>query len=570
MKKKTLYLNRTVIWGMMIGYIALMLLLLCMDWYLISDYQRENRESGQAALDAYIERTQAAMDSVEGIIREIYLYDLNFDILSTTRDEMRAFSCTYDLMKSLQNRMMTDESLHGAYLYFSGGANSRYQVDLTHIRDEDAGVYNRVLESYINDNSMERQYSCVSVNENPCLAVFYKKGNATLFGMHSVMDVQTSIQERLGKPVETFLVDRYVLLTGNPETADKLHLKQLAQQYTDRYTGRCRDTYIYGRRLENTDLWFFMTVDFNFWSIMNIPQALLLLAALGSVLVVARLLIFMRREFVYPLRQLTQTMNYIRKDKSYKIPDRSFRFHELAEVNETLGMMVYELEKQKTRTYEEIIERQKATMQYLQLQLKPHFYLNGLKTLNALAMENKIELMQELIMNLSEHLRYLLQSERETIPLCKEIDFVKNYVNLQKHVTGRLVECEIESDPQVLRFTVPVLCIQTFVENSIKYARFGSMNVTLKIRVSAVSLSLGEQHFLDLTVADNGQGYDEKILEEINGDPKQGTRSIGINNIKRRCLMIYGDKAEYNFYNDSGAVSELIIPEVENSEYING
>lgn len=57
------------------------------------------------------------------------------------------------------------------------------------------------------------------------------------------------------------------------------------------------------------------------------------------------------------------------------------------------------------------------------------------------------------------------------------------------------MECEIESDPQVLRFTVPVLCIQTFVENSIKYARFGSMNVTLKIRVSAVSLSLGGAAF---------------------------------------------------------------------------
>lgn len=86
---------------MMIGYISLMLLLLCMDWYLISNYQRENRERGQAALDDYIERTQEAMDSVEGIIREIYLYDLNFDILSFTGDEMQAFSCTYDLMKSL-------------------------------------------------------------------------------------------------------------------------------------------------------------------------------------------------------------------------------------------------------------------------------------------------------------------------------------------------------------------------------------------------------------------------------------------------------------------------------------
>ena len=80
------------------------------------------------------------------------------------------------------------------------------------------------------------------------------------------------------------MVDRHMLLTGSPETADKLHLEQLTQQYTDRYMGRCADNYIYGRRLENTDLWFFMTVDFNFWSIMNIPQALLLLAVLGSVI----------------------------------------------------------------------------------------------------------------------------------------------------------------------------------------------------------------------------------------------------------------------------------------------
>ena len=60
-------------------------------------------------------------------------------------------------------------------------------------------------------------------------------------------------------------------------------------------------------------------------------------------------------------------------------------------------------------------------MQYLQLQLKPHFYLNGLKTVNALAMAHEDEKIQELVLNLSEHLRYLLRAEQETVPLSREL-----------------------------------------------------------------------------------------------------------------------------------------------------
>ena len=59
-------------------------------------------------------------------------------------------------------------------------------------------------------------------------------------------------------------------------------------------------------------------------------------------------------------------------------------FEELEQVNETLEVMVSEIKKQKLLFYEQTIEKQKAQLQYLQLQLKPHFYLNGLKTLNVL------------------------------------------------------------------------------------------------------------------------------------------------------------------------------------------
>ena len=66
--------------------------------------------------------------------------------------------------------------------------------------------------------------------------------------------------------------------------------------------------------------------------------------------------------------------------------------------------MVSEIEKQKMLSYEETIEKQKAQMQYLQLQLKPHFYLNGLKTLNALTLARDWEKSQELILHISEQM----------------------------------------------------------------------------------------------------------------------------------------------------------------------
>lgn len=44
--------------------------------------------------------------------------------------------------------------------------------------------------------------------------------------------------------------------------------------------------------------------------------------------------------------------------------------------------------------------------------------------------------------------------------------------------------------------------------------------------------------------------------------PRREYAVWGINNLKRRCALIYEGKAEYNFYNGSGAVSELILPGV--------
>ena len=602
-RKKVLYLNRTVIWMTMIGYISLMILLLFMDWYLIGEYQRENRERGANVLQSYMDKTEEAMGSVEGILREVYLYDADFtrladddfirvieaelekemeedktlvfnseaerEALVKVRREAAEFDCTYRLTQNLRNRLSIDESLHGYYLFYRNFERCYYGVDLENIKATQSRTLQRTLkDTYAGGQKIPRNWTVInSGDENLCLIVFYQKGAATLFGAHSLENAVNSMSENMGKSVDVYFVqDGFAL--NDEQQVESLGLSRITQDFSEIYSGRIKNRYVYGQRLKNTGLWIFMSVNYNIWSIMNLPQMLLLLAAVASVFCVVGLLLFMKKELVYPLRQLTDSMNHIRVDSDYEIPQRSFRFRELQEVNDTLSIMIKEIEKQKMRTYEEIIEKQKATMQYLQLQLKPHFYLNGLKTLNALAMENKTDKMQELILSLSAHMRYLLQTERETIPLFMELEFVENYVNLQKHVTGRRVECHIHMDEDVRTWIVPVLCVQTFVENSIKYVKFGSMNVLLEIEINTVLLSTEDGRFLDLTVSDNGQGYPENILEEINGDSTKGSRSVGINNIKRRCRILYGDTVEYLFYNHDGAVSEIILPEVEANESV--
>ncbi|MDO4283882.1 MAG: histidine kinase [Eubacteriales bacterium] len=584
---RALYLNRTVVWLTVAGYAGFMILFLCMNWYLIAEYQRDNHTREAGALRQYTGRVEEDMSALEGILRDIYLYDEDFNWLAENvrgaqNRELAEFSSTYSIVQNLKNRMAHDESMHGFYLFYRSYAKSYYGIDMVHIKQNESYNLNRTIQQmFQEEDGQTGGWSVVREGENSCLLLCYPKGAAALFGLYSLENAGQIIGESLGETAAQVVLMQNGLALQNEELAESLRLSEITEQYADSYEGRIGNQYVYGSRITNTDVWVFMAVRYNIWSVMNLTQMILLLAAAASVCCVLLLIRFMRKELAQPLRSLTDVMNHLRQDGSYPVPETKFRFRELQEVSDTLKIMVVEIERQKQRAYEEIIERQKATMQYLQLQLKPHFYLNGLKTLNALAVERKTDKMQELILSLSEHLRYLLQTERERISLGRELDFVENYVSLQRYVTGRRVECSVQCDPEERNWEVPVLCVQTFVENSIKYARFGSMSAVLQITVTVSVLETQEGRFLDLVISDNGQGYPEEVLEKINRTPGDiaaegdlattwreneswllvNEENVGINNIRRRCRFLYGNRAEYSFYNDGGAVSELILPE---------
>ena len=103
------------------------------------------------------------------------------------------------------------------------------------------------------------------------------------------------------------------------------------------------------------------------------------------------------------------------------------------------------------------------------------------------------------------------------------------------------------------------------MENCVKHVY--SPDYVLKIEVKAAVLCSGADTFADLTVTDNGGGFPEDVIAEINepDSPLYAQNHVGINNVKKRLQLIYGDRALYAFFNRDmgermGSVSEILIP----------
>lgn len=109
----------------MIGYSAFLVLMLWMDFYLIRQYQNENRREAQQAMNSYIEQISEAMHRVDRQLYDVYANDENFQALRKKEDTVAEYGHAYELRQTLYNRMMAEESMNGFFI-FSGKSQSNF------------------------------------------------------------------------------------------------------------------------------------------------------------------------------------------------------------------------------------------------------------------------------------------------------------------------------------------------------------------------------------------------------------------------------------------------------------
>lgn len=297
------------------------------------------------------------------------------------------------------------------------------------------------------------------------------------------------------------------------------------------------------------------------WQQLSIIQKILLLVILFLLVSVPSYWIAFRRRLLEPLESLTVTMKAIQAgDITLRVPQNS-RLKEVNAIAWTVNTMLDSLQKQKIASYEQKLELQRSQLQYLQLQIRPHFYLNCLNIIFSLAEEGKYKAIQQVVLDLSVYLRGMFRDSSTLIPLSTELHSVESFIRIQQESAQQKPVFHLEVAGNVTQAQVPPLCILTFVENSIKHSSL--TDASIRLRVKCGMLSSEEGDWLNITISDNCGGISQEDLQRLNHPSEELYREnhVGIFNVIQRLRLLYGESAQVSFRNEGeGACVELFLP----------
>ena len=143
---------------------------------------------------------------------------------------------------------------------------------------------------------------------------------------------------------------------------------------------------------------------------------------------------------------------------------------ELEQANDRFQRLIAQIRKLKIDAYERERQRQRVQLEYLQLQIKPHFFLNCMTSIHSMAQLHLDEEIQRMAAATAEYFRYIFQSGQACVPLSGELTHARNYLEIQKMRYGEALRYEIRAEDGAQDVLIPPLTLQTFLENTIKHA----------------------------------------------------------------------------------------------------
>jgi len=297
----------------------------------------------------------------------------------------------------------------------------------------------------------------------------------------------------------------------------------------------------------------------------NLPylnKVVFIISALGIILLPGYL-IFLRKTLLIPLRKIETVMRRIGEGNVKFRIEPYPTSNEFMLVNKTFNRMMAQIEELKISVYEEQLSKQKAELQHLQLQIKPHFFMNTLSIIYNLALAKNYENIKEMSLLLVQYFRYMFRSNLTFVPLREELDHVRNYARIHELRFQQDLQCEMLLPDDLDKIHVPPLIIQTFIENAMKHAV--SLDRPLRIAIEIRTEYAGQESHIQIAIRDNGKGFKEEVLRELRHGHRivdeQGEH-IGIWNVWHRMRLLYGNKARLTFSNalPQGAVVEISLP----------
>lgn len=170
-----------------------------------------------------------------------------------------------------------------------------------------------------------------------------------------------------------------------------------------------------------------------------------------------------------------------------------------------------------------------SELKFLKSQINPHFLFNTLNNLYYLAY-TKSPSTTEVIAKLSQMMRYMIyDSNHQLVPLQKELEYMENYISLEKLRLNDEVPIEYTINGSVDGVRIAPLILITFLENAFKHG------IGNNKKNSWIKAQINVENNVCTYIVSNSKIYDtDKTVNEKSG--------IGLQNVKRRLDLSYENK----------------------------
>lgn len=189
---------------------------------------------------------------------------------------------------------------------------------------------------------------------------------------------------------------------------------------------------------------------------------------------------------------------------------------------------------------------QQAQLQRLTQQMQPHFLFNALNTISSL-MYTDIKAADAAISRLAELLRASMDlNQHVTVSLRRELEVTQAFAQLMALRFVDRVDVKWEIAPACLELPVPVMLLQTLLENTFKHTVERRSTMT-KIEIHVIC------HELDWSL----------IVQDNVGSLQIDAAGIGLQNLRERIKTLYGDAATLNIAQraEGGVCTTVRLPQ---------
>lgn len=287
-----------------------------------------------------------------------------------------------------------------------------------------------------------------------------------------------------------------------------------------------------------------------------------------SILLTLLICFYISRRFTVPLQKLTAatkkiTIDRVLDEKKVNLTSADSSIRELSILcNSVRGMY----DKLRSTSREVLLlrnEETRAKLQATQSLINPHFLYNSLTNISAMAEEDMNDDIVKICEALCIHFRYISASGEMIVPLGKELEKSRAYLECMQLRFTEELEYTFDVPDVVREVPVPKLIAQPVLENAFKYAFV--CRPPWKLSIAA---RLDGEHW-KLTIEDNvGTMTDEKKQEllrlyknlDLNDELKSmKIGGMGLKNVYLRLRLLYGKDAVFCIENREGAYTRFIL-----------